>query len=32
MVRSQTCNLLDHTRFFVRYTKLNGGMFIDCCM
>ncbi|SLM37273.1 myo-inositol 2-dehydrogenase [Lasallia pustulata] len=32
LVRSQTCDLLDHTGFFVRYAKLNGGMFVDCCI
>ena len=30
MVRSQTCDLLDHTGFFVRYATRNGGIFVDC--
>lgn len=30
MVRSQTCDLLDETGFFVRYSKRNGGIFVDC--
>ena len=30
MVRSQTCDILDHTGFFVRYAKRNGGIFQDC--
>ena len=32
LVRSQTCDLVDDTGFFVRYAKLNGGMFVDCCV
>ena len=32
IVRSQTCDLIDNTGFFVRYAKLNGGMFVDCCI
>ena len=32
IVRSQTCDLVDNTGFFVRYAKLNGGMFVDCCI
>lgn len=32
VIRSQTCDLLDHTGFFVRYAALNGGMFVDCCI
>lgn len=30
MVRSQTCDLLDNTGFFVRYATRNGGIFVDC--
>ena len=30
MVRSQTCDLLDTTGFFVRYATRNGGIFVDC--
>jgi len=32
VVRSQTCDLLDETGFFVRYAARNGGMFVDCCI
>jgi myo-inositol 2-dehydrogenase/D-chiro-inositol 1-dehydrogenase len=32
IVRSQTCDLLDETGFFVRYAAKNGGMFVDCCI
>jgi myo-inositol 2-dehydrogenase / D-chiro-inositol 1-dehydrogenase len=32
IVRSQTCDLLDHTGFFVRYAALNGGVFVDCAI
>ncbi|OCK76107.1 NAD(P)-binding protein [Lepidopterella palustris CBS 459.81] len=32
VVRSQTCDLLDETGFFVRYAAKNGGMFVDCCI
>ena len=30
MVRSQTCDLLDTTGFFVKYATRNGGIFVDC--
>jgi myo-inositol 2-dehydrogenase / D-chiro-inositol 1-dehydrogenase len=32
LVRSQTCDLLDNTGFFVRYARLNGGIFVDCAI
>lgn len=32
IVRSQTCDLLDETGFFVRYAAKNGGIFVDCCI
>lgn len=32
IVRSQTCDLIDNTGFFVRYARRNGGMFVDCCI
>jgi myo-inositol 2-dehydrogenase / D-chiro-inositol 1-dehydrogenase len=32
IIRSQTCDLLDETGFFVRYAAKNGGMFVDCCI
>ncbi|KAF5980229.1 myo-inositol 2-dehydrogenase [Fusarium coicis] len=32
MVRSNTCNLLDETGFFVRYASRNGGIFVDCAI
>ncbi|RDW87850.1 hypothetical protein BP5796_03544 [Coleophoma crateriformis] len=32
LVRSQTCDLVDDTGFFVRYAAKNGGMFVDCCI
>lgn len=32
LVRSQTCDLLDETGFFVRYASRNGGIFVDCCI
>lgn len=32
LVRSQTCDLLDDTGFFVRYAARNGGIFVDCCI
>lgn len=32
LVRSQTCDLLDNTGFFVRYAAKNGGIFVDCCI
>ncbi|KAK1144531.1 hypothetical protein N8T08_005404 [Aspergillus melleus] len=32
VVRSQTCDLLDDTGFFVRYAARNGGIFVDCCI
>ncbi|EON68934.1 hypothetical protein W97_08192 [Coniosporium apollinis CBS 100218] len=32
IVRSQTCDLLDNTGFFVRYAAKNGGVFVDCCI
>ena len=30
MIRSNTCDLLDTTGFFVKYSKRNGGIFVDC--
>ncbi|KAJ2894315.1 hypothetical protein MKZ38_007731 [Zalerion maritima] len=30
LVRSNTCDLLDDTGFFVKYAKRNGGIFVDC--
>ncbi|KAF2090417.1 NAD(P)-binding protein [Saccharata proteae CBS 121410] len=32
VVRSQTCDLLDNTGFFVRYARKNGAIFVDCCI
>lgn len=32
MVRSNTCDLKDESGFFVRYARLNGGVFVDCCI
>lgn len=32
MVRSNTCDLLDNTGFFVRYASRNGGIFVDCAI
>lgn len=32
IVRSQTCDLLDSTGFFVRYAAKNGGIFVDCAI
>lgn len=32
IIRSQTCDLVDNTGFFVRYAAKNGGMFVDCCI
>jgi myo-inositol 2-dehydrogenase / D-chiro-inositol 1-dehydrogenase len=32
LVRSNTCDLLDNTGFFVRYAKRNGGIFVDCAI
>jgi myo-inositol 2-dehydrogenase/D-chiro-inositol 1-dehydrogenase len=32
LIRSQTCDLLDNTGFFVRYAAKIGGMFVDCCI
>jgi myo-inositol 2-dehydrogenase/D-chiro-inositol 1-dehydrogenase len=32
IVRSQTCDLVDNTGFFIRYAAKNGGMFVDCCI
>ena len=32
LVRSQTCDLLDTTGFFVRYATRNGGIFVDCAI
>lgn len=32
MVRSNTCDLLDETGFFVRYAARNGGIFVDCAI
>ena len=28
--RSQTCDMLDPSGFFVEYARLSGGIFIDC--
>jgi myo-inositol 2-dehydrogenase/D-chiro-inositol 1-dehydrogenase len=30
LVRSNTCDLLDETGFFVRYATRNGELFVDC--
>lgn len=32
LVRSNTCDLLDTTGFFVQYAKRNGGIFEDCAI
>jgi myo-inositol 2-dehydrogenase / D-chiro-inositol 1-dehydrogenase len=32
VVRSNTCDLLDTTGFFVKYAKRNGGIFVDCAI
>ncbi|KAF4496076.1 myo-inositol 2-dehydrogenase [Fusarium agapanthi] len=32
MVRSNTCDLLDESGFFVRYASRNGGIFVDCAI
>ncbi|KAL4973633.1 hypothetical protein BDW66DRAFT_161962 [Aspergillus desertorum] len=32
LVRSNTCDLKDETRFFVRYAARNGGIFVDCAI
>ncbi|KAK5095251.1 hypothetical protein LTR70_003591 [Exophiala xenobiotica] len=32
LVRSQTCDLLDNTGFFVKYAKKNGQIFVDCAI
>jgi myo-inositol 2-dehydrogenase / D-chiro-inositol 1-dehydrogenase len=32
MVRSNTCDLLDTTGFFIKYSKRNGGIFVDCAI
>ncbi|KAJ9241203.1 CAZyme family GH109 [Paecilomyces variotii] len=32
LVRSNTCDLLDDTGFFVRYASRNGGIFVDCAI
>lgn len=32
LVRSNTCDLLDNTGFFVRYASRNGGIFVDCAI
>ncbi|KAF6805980.1 myo-inositol 2-dehydrogenase [Colletotrichum sojae] len=32
IVRSNTCDLLDQTGFFVRYAPRNGGIFVDCAI
>ena len=32
LVRSQTCDLLDNTGFFVQYAKKNGGIMVDCAI
>ncbi|KAL9090708.1 MAG: hypothetical protein Q9165_005196 [Trypethelium subeluteriae] len=32
LVRSNTCDLLDHTGFFVRYARRNSGIFVDCAI
>lgn len=30
LIRSNTCDLLDETGFFIAYAKRNGGIFVDC--
>jgi len=30
LIRSNTCDLLDHTGFFIQYARHNGGIFVDC--
>lgn len=32
LVRSNTCDLVDDTGFFVRYASRNGGIFVDCAI
>ena len=32
IVRSNTCDLLDTTGFFVKYAQRNGGIFVDCAI
>jgi myo-inositol 2-dehydrogenase/D-chiro-inositol 1-dehydrogenase len=32
VIRSQTCDLIDNTGFYVRYAAKNGGMFVDFCI
>jgi myo-inositol 2-dehydrogenase / D-chiro-inositol 1-dehydrogenase len=32
VVRSNTCDLLDETGFFVKYATRNGGIFVDCAI
>ncbi|KAJ4315649.1 hypothetical protein N0V94_005846 [Neodidymelliopsis sp. IMI 364377] len=32
IVRSNTCDLIDNTGFFVRYASRNGGIFVDCAI
>ncbi|KAF2153665.1 NAD-binding Rossmann fold oxidoreductase family protein [Myriangium duriaei CBS 260.36] len=32
VVRSNTCDLLDNTGFFVKYAARNGGIFVDCAI
>lgn len=32
VVRSNTCDLIDNTGFFVRYASRNGGIFVDCAI
>lgn len=32
LVRSQTCDLLDNTGFFVKYAKKNGAIMVDCAI
>lgn len=31
-MRSNTCDLLDHTGFLVRYAPRNGGIFVECAI
>jgi myo-inositol 2-dehydrogenase/D-chiro-inositol 1-dehydrogenase len=32
MVRSNTCDILDTSGFFINYSKRNGGIFVDCAI
>lgn len=32
LVRSNTCDLKDHSGFFVKYAARNGGIFVDCAI